>query len=63
MQHIEFFFYFSSTIIGFVNGAGERDEIFAEVLPPFAVADVILNLPQRLVDALQFRHQAGLVII
>src|SRR5439155_21260950 len=46
-----------AAIVGPIDRAGQLDETRAEVVPPLALADVVLDLPEFLVDGTQFRLQ------
>src|SRR5690349_19751881 len=48
-----------AAVVGEVDGAGVLDEGGAEVAGTLEVADIVLDLPQALVDRLQLSSQVG----
>ena len=54
-QQIDLALDLAAPVIGAVDRAGQDDESLAEIAAPLAVADFVLDVPEPLVDRLQFR--------
>src|SRR5258706_2129620 len=64
-ENVDFLLDAGALVIGAIDGARERDERVVEILLRFLLADVVLDLPHRLIDVLQrrlVRRDLGMVL-